>query len=77
MKELKKQGRPNNLHAFEGVQVEKIMIACDDVLSVAGQGARQNSKIVWIAQLRRDNSWVCYQQRGILEQNDKVADIPR
>ena len=77
MKELKKQGRPNNLHAFEGVQDEKIMIACDDVLSVAGQGARQNSKIVWIAQLRRDNSWVCYQQRGILEQNDKVADIPR
>ena len=77
MKELKKQGRPNNLHSLEGVQVEKIMIACDDVLSVAGQGTRQNSKIVWIAQLRRDNSWVGYQQCGVLEQSDKVADISR
>lgn len=46
MKKLKKQGRPNNLHSFERVQVEKIMIACDDVLSVAGQGTCQNSKIV-------------------------------
>ncbi len=40
MKELKKHGRLHNLHPFEGVQVEKVMIAGDDVFSVAGLRAR-------------------------------------
>lgn len=77
MKELKKQGRPHNPHPFEGVQVEKVMIACDNILSLSGQGARQYSKIVGIAQLCRDNSRVRYQQSGVLDQGDKVVDVLR
>jgi len=77
MKKLKKQGRPHDLYPFESLQVEKITIACDNVLSVAGPGACQYSKIIGITQLRRDNSWVCYQQRGILDQSDKVMDVLR
>ena len=77
MKKLKKQRRPHNLYPFESLQVEKIMIACDDVLSVAGPGARQYSEIIGITQLRRDNSWVRYQQRGVLDQSDKVMDVLR
>jgi len=41
MKKLKKQGRPHDPHSFEGVQVEKVMIARDDVFSVAGHGASE------------------------------------
>ena len=49
MKELKKQGRPHDLHPFEGMQVEKVMIACDDVFSVAGQGVSESSEIIGVA----------------------------
>jgi hypothetical protein len=77
MKKLKKQGRPHDLYSFERVQVEKITIACDDVLSVACQGARQYSEIIGITQFCRDNSWVLYQQRGVLDQSDQVMDILR
>ena len=74
---MKKQGRPHNPHPFEGEQVEKVMIACDNILSLSGQGARQYSKIVGIAQLCRDNFRVRYQQSGVLDQGDKVVDVLR
>ncbi len=77
MKKLKKLRRPHDLHTFERVQVEKITIACDDVLSVASQGARQYSEIIGITQLRRDSSWVRYYQRGVLDQSDQVMDVLR
>ena len=51
------------------------MIACDDVLGAASQGASQHGKVVGVTQSCRDNSGVCHQQRGVFDQGDEVVDV--